>query len=355
MRQQKIYGYRTTAQGITVYNDTAEMYKQGSVHAALLPNQMDTHEIRCAPITTSDASYVSNPTCYVTQIENFPLNPEELTASTTQPYVAKAADGCYMVNRNVSEDWSFRTRNLPWEKSFTTSYATSSSIEPIAPESNPSYNFLGLIPPGVAVDAPVIPKNGSAAYAPLDELTLSGLRTIGNKFSKITGSKGTGWGVGVIWFSGLSEQSSFTLKMTHAYEFIVKPQSPLVPYSREPALSASWAFDLIQRQLIGKCDAHPARDNFFGALLAGVKTLLPTVLPLVGKLFGVIGRKVTDKGEKMKRQAADRNTRVVKAVPEQPAIALQRVKRQADSASRATTYTTASGLKITRKPAQGSK
>lgn len=292
LRTNGIYGFRQTFQSVTAYNPTALMYLQGNVVASLIPSQIDNHDLRDSASLTHR---------YARVIENLPLTAQECSASIRKPYIGQAKDGIYMVNRNFTNDWTMRMRDREWNKATMTSYPMS----PLGVIGNAiiTKNSLGFRSTGGAI------QFASAVNAP--SVVSSNLAT--DTTIAVTGMQGTGYGLGVMFFTGLTSETTLRLKLVHGYEFVMKPGSPYLLAQTAPLLDESWAFKAISMQMLNKSLIYPADANFWGAILSGLKTVLPYVIPLVQQALPKISEWLGGKRdaliaeqEKLKQQAAEK-------------------------------------------------
>lgn len=262
MRVNRIYGFRPTLQSMTIYNDTAFVENSGSVTGALFPSQVDTHTVRQS----------SGECRYVRVIDNLPLSLDDVASAVRTPYTAPAREGVYMVNRNFTADWSMRMRDRDWEKATYTNYSRTSG-NPIA---------------GTVVRNPLAYRKADGTFTCASLVNAAGSMNdvIANDTTiGVTNAQGTGFGLGVAWFHNLPAGASLRLKMVHGYEFILKPGSQYIPLMDYPPFRESWVFKAITVQLRDKMLVMPADANFIGALLSGLKTILPYVLPLAKDLL----------------------------------------------------------------------
>lgn len=282
MRDKRIYGYRCTLQSITVENNSSQLANGGNVVAALIPSQVDVHEMAIVGDSNGTRRYTR-------VIDSFPITSTEISSSVQTPYFASAREGCYMVNRNFSGDWGFRMRNTDWDKASHSAY-TVSAVGALTAATVSIRNSLAYKTPAGVIHMASFDNLNDGVYnnTPATDTTVM-----------VSGVQGTGYGVGVIRFDNLPDDATFQVKLVHGYEFILKPGSELHTLAGRAPLRAGWVFNALARQLDGKASVFPASANFVGALLSGLKWLLPAVLPLareyLPKMVGGIARWVTGK------------------------------------------------------------
>lgn len=282
LRSNKIYGYRCTFQSMTAYNTTSVMELQGNVVACLMPSQLDSHQVE-TPTTRR----------YVRVIDNIPLTPEAVSASVRKPYMGAAKDGIYIVNRNFTNDWSMLQRDADWMKATTRMYTLTGGEMLAGPFTRNSLAFS--TPAGPLRFA----SRSNTFGVPSDALVTD--TTVG-----VTGLRGTGYGMGVAYFTGLTPGSSFRVKLVHGYEFVMKPGSPYILAETRSPLRENWAFKAVSMQLQDKSAVYPADANFFGALLSGLTKVLPVVMPIARTIWPHLRsgiEKLLAKGEKKAKQA----------------------------------------------------
>lgn len=284
MADQGIEAFRCLGQSCTAYNTTAEIYKQGNVNAAVLRSCLDRH--RRSELRAATDPYVAMYTQDCVLIDGLPMTIPAITSNSKHPYIGEASRGCYVVNRNFAGfKWIFRNGrdkaevNEFFANTATAAKQTSFASIPIFPRS-----------PDTELDINASQKNFDY---PGNEVTTTGVypsKTIAWDHSGvltgglgISGFNGNGYGVGVMGFTGLSEQSSFTLKFKHMYEFMLKPGSPFTPLTTPSWPRVDWVEEIIRKQLIDKQEAFDSSANFLGAILRGLQTIWPVVRPLVVK------------------------------------------------------------------------
>lgn len=283
MADQGVEAFRCLGQSCTAYNTTAEIYKQGNVNAAIVRSCIDRHRrFVCQKLEGVDYVKPYQNDCVL--IEGLPMTIPAITSNSKHPYIGEASRGCYVVNRNFTGfKWIFR--NGRDKSSVTESYLTTGtsargtvfSSVPIFPRTPSDYLDVDASSntfayPQASLTSTGKYNSGTFNWSSGDTLT-SGLG--------VTGFNGNGYGVGVMGFTGLSEQSSFTLKFKHMYEFMLKPGSPFTPLTTPSWPRVDWVEEIIRKQLTDKQDAFDSSANFLGAILRGLQTIWPVVRPLV--------------------------------------------------------------------------
>lgn len=309
MADNAIYGFRCLGQSATCYNTTAEVYKQGNVNAAVLRSCVDRHRIHRAITSSNAATSFNLEIVDMVNIDGIPMSVAEITSNSKHPYIGRASEGCYVVNRNFGGfDWIFR--NGPENKASTTEYHMmySTTIGSASPQtastagSSVVRSFLAM--PSSVTAAPnsySCPSStitaGTNSYATQNVLlsSMNSWETI-SKSLGVSGFQGNNYGVAVVGFTGLSTQTSITVKFKHMYEFLLKPSSPFTPLTSPSWAKAEWVRNVIRKQLMDKQDAFNADANFFGAILKGLKTLWPAVAPVIGKGLSSLGNFLIAKG-----------------------------------------------------------
>lgn len=284
MADQGIEAFRCLGQSCTAYNTTAEIYKQGNVNAAVLRSCLDRH--RRSELKTATDPYVSLVANDCVLIDGLPMTIPAITSNSKHPYIGEASRGCYVVNRNFAGfKWIFRNGR---DKSEVTEFYTNTS----AFSGQTRFASVPIFPrtPDTRLD---INASAKTFQFPDNVLTNTGAyHTTAMIWDQagvlkdglgVSGFNGNGYGVGVMGFTGLSEQSSFTLKFKHMYEFMLKPGSPFTPLTTPSWPRVDWVEEIIRKQLQDKQDAFDSSANFLGAILRGLQTLWPVVRPLVVK------------------------------------------------------------------------
>lgn len=279
MKASKLYGFRCAFQSITAYNTTSLMDLQGNVVAALMPSQIDSH---CMNSTGFGRRWVR-------VIDNLPLSTSQVMAATRKPYMGAAKDGIYIVNRSFTNDYSMINRDIDFQKATATEYHVNASNAVI--EGFSSRNSLAF----KLANGNIAFGSLTSASGVLDD-TLAADSTVG-----VTGTHGTGYGMGVVFFTGLKAGASFRIKLVHGYEFVAKPGSNYIPVQSRCPTRQAWAFKAVNLQLQDKALVFPADANFFGALLQGLTKVLPFVMPVAKNLWPLIQTsvgKLMAKGDK---------------------------------------------------------
>lgn len=283
MADQGIEAFRCLGQSCTAYNTTAEIYKQGNVNAAVVRSCIDRHR-RYYCQTLSSGTFVKHISADAVVIDGLPMTIPAVTSNSKHPYIGEASRGCYVVNRNFAGfRWIFR--NGRDKSTVTEVYADSDS-------SSKATSFVSVpIFPRTPDDQLVISADANNFQYPLFDLTTTGQYKSGAFRWKdaqtlisglgVSGFNGNGYGVGVMGFTGLSEQSSFTLKFKHMYEFMLKPGSPFTPLTTPSWPRVDWVEEVIRKQLVDKQEAFDSSANFLGAILRGLQAIWPVVRPLV--------------------------------------------------------------------------
>lgn len=347
MADNAIYGFRCLGQSATCYNTTAEIYKQGNVNAAVLRSCVDRHRIHRSITSSAAAVNFNQEVLDMVNIDGIPMTVAEITSNSKHPYIGRASDGCYIVNRNFGGfDWIFR--NGPENKASTSEYhmmyattiGSSSAATAAYAGSSVVRSFLAM-PSSVtaAVNSFSIPTtaitSGTNAYTTKNILmsSMDSWETISTGLG-VSGYQGNNYGVAVVGFTGLSTQTSITVKFKHMYEFLLKPSSPFTPLSSPSWAKAEWVHNVIRKQLMDKQDAFNADANFFGAILKGLKTLWPAVAPVLGKGLASLGNFLIAKGssDQSAKQTAQ-NAEMVS--PSRVGAAKQTAARRRKAAARA--------------------
>lgn len=280
MKASKLYGFRCAFQSMTVYNTTSLMDMQGNSVAALIPSQVDSHEMMGAPGSSRR---------YVRIIDNLPLTTDTVMASSRKPYMGAAKDGVYIVNRNFTNNYSMINRDIDFAKATTTRYDITSGTT--ITSGVQTRNCLGFRKSDGTMG---LAGFGVSAGALSD--TFATDSTVG-----VTGTQGTGYGMGVVFFTGLKAGSAFRVKLVHGYEFVAKPGSNYITVQTRCPTRQAWAFKAVNLQLQDKSLVFPADANFFGALLAGLTKVLPFVMPVAKNLWPLVQngmQKLFAKGDK---------------------------------------------------------
>lgn len=319
MSDNGVYAFRCLGQSATVYNTTAEIYKQGNVNAAVLRSCLDSHEVYNVVAAGGSNAEIRIEKYRATMIDGIPMSVAEITSNSKHPYIGRAADGVYIVNRNFGGfDWIFR--NGIENKGQTTQFYTITGVQTTssAPTAITSmtrnYNYPArsalLVPTAYnqkgAFTAPQATLvTGTNAYGRTNVTVTQGLVSALDEAAGVSGFQGNNYGVAVAGFTGLSTQTSLTIKFKHMYEFMLKPSSPYTPMTSPGWADARWVNDVIRKQLLDKPDAFHADANFFGAILKGVKALWPAVAPVLGKGLSALGNFLISKGGTTSRETAD--------------------------------------------------
>lgn len=268
-KQQGVYGFRCLGQAMTVYNDTAEIYQQGSVTAGITPATIDNCKFEA---NTGSATFTSF--SYFRNLDNLPYTTADLVGACSKPYVGKAKEGVYLVNRNQNNDFSMIYRDGKFTKGSGTDFYQGGVDSNFLAQ--PYSNMLTFLPPGETVPQIMPPIAG------LNSVTAAGIVPSLRPGYGIDGWSGNRMSVCIAMFSGLSSQTTLTLKITHMYEFQCKVGSPMVPLST-PAWPHVAVKSILYEQLKDKDEAYPASANFFGALLKGLNWVIPKVAPLAAE------------------------------------------------------------------------
>lgn len=278
MSEQGIYGFRCLGQSCTAYNTTAEIYKQGNVTAAVVRSCVDRHE---QYFYEGDAVRPAQ----LVMIDGIPMSSQAVSSNSKHPYIGRAAEGCYVVNRNYGGfDWIFR--NSINNKASTSTFATwTSGTTDGKIYTTGSYLVLPVEgSPALKYQTPVWSQSpGTLETYTVDRLSAWLGVSVPTNYQQVSGFAGNNYGVGVMAFTGLSEQTTFTLKFKHIYEFLLKPGSPYTPLTSAAWPQVPWVEEVIRKQLSDKPDAFDSSANFLGAILQGIKHLWPYVAPLVVK------------------------------------------------------------------------
>lgn len=245
MSDNQFYAFRHISQGMTVYNNTAELYRGGSVTAVLLPAFIDMKSFE------SDDGLV-----YPRILDGVPTNLSDMTSAVVKPYQGRASDGIYLPNRNI-HGWKWRCRSKEWEKARYYPLAGASTVDP-----SPILNGLGF--------------TTAAAQDPAYVKLPDGTTNVG-----VTGSEGSGFGVGVVWFSGLHPETKLTLKASHSVEFLPKFSSPLITQCAPSPPRSRLVFEYLDDFLRVAPYAYPAASNGVGEIIRGFFDFLPTAVEKV--------------------------------------------------------------------------
>lgn len=275
-KDNKVYAFRCVGQGVTAYNTSSATDNGGMCTAARFPAIIDNHAMQEA----SDTANIYG-TCYTRCLEGLPTTQSDLSAAASHPYLANAAFGCYMVNRNTQPDFPFVYRNSDWEKSSSTIYKYNENGGIVTTGDN-NLNVLSVLPANA--EAQELPH--LVAMDPSREVSL-----IGNSVP-VTGLIGTGFQVGCIFFTQMPPNSCVNVKVCHGYELLLKPTSPLLVQIIPPLLPMPWIFEAIARdQKKRNYQALRADANFWGALWNGFKKVAQAVKPLTNELVQFVPAK----------------------------------------------------------------
>lgn len=365
MKQNNIYAFRCLGQSATCYNTTAEIYKQGNVNAAVLRSCLDRHPATVCVAANDGKSPPDKPLIFYTDqlmvIDGLPMTVSAITSNSKHPYIGRASEGCYIVNRNYGGfQWIFR--NSPDNKGVTSAsfsmrgVGVDTTTKLQTTDSEAICKTILTVPAG--------PISGTTYYSPK-----SVLKTGSNQWEKVafnlnssdgprqwplclgvSGFQGNNYGVAVAGFTGLSTQTSFTVKFKHMYEFLLKPNSPFTPLTSPSWAKASWVDNVIRKQLMDKQDAFNADANFFGAILKGIKTLWPAVAPVLGKGLSALGNFLIDKGKTTAPKSTDNASMVEASKRSQAAKITRKRKKEAakPSAKKTVQYKTKNGFTVSR-------
>lgn len=245
----QIYGFRHLAQAFTVYNTTPELSKGGQVSAVIAPPCIDT---KVFPKVGG-----SFPFGYQRVLDGIPASVDEITSAAPRVYSGMAKDGIYLVNRS-QDGFKWHYRDSDMEKAIY--YSLDSDGEPIA---DPTENSLQY----------TLAAQTNPANILFDGASLG-----------VTGSSGSGMGLGVAWFSGLDPSSTFSLKMIHTIEMMPKFRSDLIPQCAMGLPHNDTLLRFLDDFVRTQPYAYPARDNFIGTILSAAAKAAPILLPIAEKV-----------------------------------------------------------------------
>lgn len=261
MADNRMYGFRQTCQAMTVYNDTAELYRRGSVTAALVPPILD--------VKTQPDTGLLFPFDYLRVLDGIPADLNAMSSARVRSYVGRASEGIYLVNRS-SDSHAWHLRGSDKEKA---------SYSPLNPDGN-----------GVLTER----HNYLAFTLGAGEIPTKVLDSDGNPIT-VSGTSGAGMSVGISWFYNLDAETTLTLKMIHGLEFRPKFESPMISQCQLGLPRNQSLLDFLDNFHRESPIAFPAKDNFLGAILSMAIKAAPYLIPLVEKVAPHVWKYVKEK------------------------------------------------------------
>lgn len=250
MADNRMYGFRQTCQAMTVYNDTAELYRRGSVTAAMVPPIID--------VKTQPSEGLIYPVSYNRVLDGLPPDLNAMTSARVRAYVGRATDGIYLVNRTADKHaWHLRCSDSEKASYYPLSAGGSSTL---AVKDNTLQFTLG-------------PNQVPQTVKDVDDNPIP-----------VSSTTGAGMSVGIAWFYNLDAETTLTLKMIHGLEFRPKFESPTISQCQVGLPKNQVLLDFLENFLRDSPIAYPARDNFFGAILSMAIKAAPYLIPLVERV-----------------------------------------------------------------------
>lgn len=258
-----VYGYRMIAESLTAENSTAVVSISGQVESALVRPNYDFKQV----------NYPDNAPQHVWTIDRPPLDNKELASSQPSYYSGLAAEGVYQTNRLYDVFAPFTFRDKDSAKAYYHRYenADSSVLNPTAYRHG---TLLALATDTIAM-LPV-EKQTSTAATPTTITTDEN----GTFVNHVAVSDPTNMQINMSYFSGLSPDATFRVKLVCDLEFLVKPGSSLWTTSTQmPPLNLQTVLSYSAASYSSP-SSGPARANAFGDFLKGLSNIFDTIAPI---------------------------------------------------------------------------
>lgn len=274
LKDSKVYGFRCFGQGLTVSNVSKNFDLQGSVTAARIPAIIDNHTL------TDETGGTTYGTCYARTLEGLPITYQDVQSSVANAYVANAAYGCYLVNKNQAPDFPFVYRDGDWNKSTATIYHYDTTNGQILPTVNQSHETLSNY--NVLAVSPKYPEGEIPQITPVKIVSSNGAEPhILNNSCPVSGYNGTGYMIGCVFFKGLAAGNAFECKVCHGYEFLVKPTTFQITHMLRPLPPSPYILEAVARESQTRTyQALAAAANSWGDIWNGFKKIVQSVKPL---------------------------------------------------------------------------
>lgn len=273
LRTNRIYGYRSVAQSVTVENTSKIVEIQGQVEAALVRPNYDFKRVK--DIATGKEQRVWT-------IDRPPLDNRAIAASQQTYYSGRATDGLYMVNRllDVFNPWKYRDDD---EHKLSYSEYTVADMDHFNMTVAATNGTLLAIANDDYTGLPV-EKWASDLVDPYDVGAFGA-----NGFEKhVAVNQPTNMQLCVGYFSGLDQANTFRVKLVMDVEFLVKPGSffwtfarPMPPLNIQCVLAyAACAY--------AAANCGPASANAFADFLKSVSSIFDKVAPVAGTILQAV-------------------------------------------------------------------
>jgi hypothetical protein len=135
LKNNNVYGYRTTGKSLSIHNITPEINKGGQINCARFPPQVDFKNASPSGTTLAGGAADATTAINIKVLQALPGSVSEIsTIPTFQTYEAR--EGCYMVNKLLNEDWILRTDSM--SKGYTT------DVAPATTDANGAVAFVDM-------------------------------------------------------------------------------------------------------------------------------------------------------------------------------------------------------------------